>query len=161
MALPWRGVLIVEANSAQALTQFLRATRRESRSEKDVHFAELKRRSDRSKTTKLATLWASAANEELWKHCRLYVLGVALSRLDRSVFGNDKRTINQNIYNRFFEIALFSALRWFYPNDRVQIIRAFSERRSLGDDNLLKLVLFTKSSDARRTSPALAIKLRS
>lgn len=131
----YHGVLVVEVGSAQGLTQFLSDTRKQSGSQKDVHYAELKYRSCRSKTTKLATLWARAAPEELWKYCRFYVLGIALSNLDRSVFGDEKRTINQNIYNRFFEIALFSALRWFYPNDVVELIQAFSEERSLAGDN--------------------------
>ena len=131
----YHGVLVVEASSAEALIQFFCDTRRESGSQRDVHFTELKRTSCRSKTTRLAALWARAASEELWKYCRFYLLGVALSNLDRSAFGNDKRTVNQNIYNRFFEIALFSALRWFYPNDAVEIIQAFSEERSLAEDN--------------------------
>ncbi len=131
----YHGVLVVERASAKGLTAFLSDTRKKSGSERDVHFSELKHRSCRSKTTKLATLWASAASEELWKYCRFYLLGVALSNLDRSVFGDEKRTINQHIYNRFFEIALFSALRWFYPSEPVELIKAFSEERSRACDD--------------------------
>ena len=108
----YHGVLVVEASSVQGLSQFLSDTRKQSGSQKDVHFVDLNGRSCGSKTTKLAALWARAAFEEVWTYYRFYLLGVALSNLDRSVFGNDKRTVNQNIYNRFFEIALFSALRW-------------------------------------------------
>ena len=131
----YHGVFVVEASSVQGLSQFLSDTRKQSGSQKDVHFVDLNGRSCGSKTTKLAALWARAAFEELWTYCRFYLLGVALSNLDRSVFGNDKRTVNQNIYNRFFEIALFSALRWFYPNDFLKLIQAFSEERSLAGDN--------------------------
>ena len=139
----YHGVLVVEKCCAQRLIRLLAEIRKESGSEKDVHFAELKRASSRSKTTKLATLWARAACEELWNHCRFYLLGVALCNLDRNVFGNHKRTINQNIYNRFFEIALFSALRWFFPSDAIELTQAFSEDRSLaGDDPFQRRPLY-------------------
>ena len=139
----YHGILVVEKHCAQRLIQFQSDTRKQSGSDKDVHFAELRRSSSRSKRTKLATLWASAACEELWKHCRFYLLGVALCNLDRGVFGDDKRTANQNIYNRFFEIALFSALRWFFPSDAVKLSQVFSEERSLaGDDPFQRRPLY-------------------
>lgn len=139
----YHGLLVVEANSALKLIEFLSDTRKKSESQKDVHYAELNGRSSGSRTTKLATLWGKAACEELWDYCRFYLLGVALWKLDRSVFGDDKRTVNQNIYNRFFEIGLFSALRWFYPKDNVELIQAFSEERSLaGDDPFQRRPLY-------------------
>src|SRR5262245_50361507 len=35
----------------------------------------------------------------------------------------------------FFEIALFRALRWFYPSEPVELIQAFSEERSRAYDD--------------------------
>ncbi len=132
----YHGILLVETHKADELTRFLAETRQASGSTKPIHFVELDRRSHRSRKTKLATLWAKAAVGPLWESARFYLLGIALDRLDRSVFGEDKTTINRNIYNRFFEIATFSALRWFYADEpTVEVVQAFSEKRDISVDD--------------------------
>jgi hypothetical protein len=132
----YHGILVVETQKADHLIRFLAETRRTSGSTKPVHFVELDRASHRSRTTKLAALWANAATGSLWDCARFYLLGIALDRLDRSVFGDDKTTINRNIYNRFFEVATFSALRWFYADEpAVEVVQAFSEKRAIAVDD--------------------------
>ncbi len=132
----YHGILVVETHKADNLIRFLAETRQASSSTKPIHFVELDRASHRSRTTKLAALWAKAAAGPLWESARFYLLGIALDRIDRSVFGDDKTTINRNIYNRFFEIATFSALRWFYAGaPAVEVVQAFSEKRDIAVDD--------------------------
>jgi len=68
-----------------------------------------------------------------------YLFGVNLANIDYQFFGAsaDGQTRSYRIYNRFFEIGIFSACRYFFDttNEVVEIQKIFSEERSLERDN--------------------------
>jgi len=68
-----------------------------------------------------------------------YFFGVNLKNIDYQFFGtaSNGQDRHSRIYNRFFEIGLFSACRFFFdPSiEEVEILRIFSEKRGLADTN--------------------------
>ncbi len=70
---------------------------------------------------------------------RFFLLGIDLSKLDQSYFGDkdsSRAQRNMRIYNKFFEIALFTALRWFFnSSEEVSVTKIFAEKRCLPNDD--------------------------
>jgi len=106
--------------------------------EKRIHFSELTSTSHGSSKTRTAVKWVRLFVERLYETTRFYLLGVHLSKIDYGFFGppgDGNRDFR--IYNRFFEIGLFAACRYFFDsrNEDVEITQVFAERRDLHADD--------------------------
>lgn len=138
---PWlyHGFVIVERAGWQLFAQLLARCRAETGCAKPVHFVELTGRSTQSSRTRLAVAWAEAWETGLLTHARFFLLGVDSRQIDHERFGGDDSTRSDRdmrIYNRFFEMGLFTGLRWFFARtDEVQVCRVFSEERNLRTDD--------------------------
>jgi hypothetical protein len=135
----YHGFLVVEHSDWQPLTALLSECRRESSCGKPVHFVELGGSSRVSSRTRLGLGWAKALERQILPHARFFLLGVDLSRIERSLFGSGARSrgvTDMRIYNRFFEIGLFTALRWFFNEmDGVHLSHVVAEKRDLPPDD--------------------------
>jgi len=135
----YHGFLIVERGDGPELASMLEEHRRRAVCEKAVHFVGLDGSSRRSSRTKLAVAWARALDRELLERVRFFLLGVDTRKIDRWLFGSDdgsRSEVETCIYNRFFEIGLFMALRWFFTrHDKVELVKIFAEKRDLPVDD--------------------------
>jgi hypothetical protein len=102
---------------------------------KRIHFSKLSSGSSGSTRTKTAAGWATLFVTKLFENIWFYLFGVNLNNVDYQFFGSadngQKRDFR--IYNRFFEMGLFSACRYFFDilTERIEITQIFSEERGL------------------------------
>jgi hypothetical protein len=106
---------------------------------KRIHFSTLSSDSNGSSRTRTAVKWAELSVRKLYEYIWFYLFGVNLSNIDYQFFGptTNGQIRDSRMYNRFFEIGLFSACRYFFNviDDKVEIVKMFSEERSLETDN--------------------------
>jgi len=106
---------------------------------KRIHFSGLRSSSHGSSKTKTAVNWAELFVEKLYQDMWFYFFGINLRNIDYQFFGTSSngRDRHFRIYNRFFEIGLFSACRFFFDPavEDVEILKVFSEKRDLGGTN--------------------------
>jgi len=106
---------------------------------KRIHFHDLSSASSGSSKTKTAVEWAVLFVNDLYGDMWFYLFGVNKSNVDYEFFGpsTNGQKRDYRIYNRFFEMGLFSACRYFFDEscERVEILRIFSEKRDLEAGN--------------------------
>ncbi|GAF83113.1 unnamed protein product, partial [marine sediment metagenome] len=104
-----------------------------------IHFTELTSRSTGSPSTKTAVKWVKLFRDICYINMWFYLLGINLTNINFDAFGpkSDGRDRHFRIYNKFFEIGLFSACRWFFNSDTidVEITNIFAEKRNLEKHN--------------------------
>lgn len=107
-----------------------------------IHFVELTSKSTGSQSTKTAVKWSELFRDPCYVDtikARFYLLGINLGNINYDAFGPKSNGQDRSfrIYNRFFEIGLFSACRWFFnpATTDVEIANIFSEERSLEKHN--------------------------
>jgi hypothetical protein len=137
----YHGFILCEVNRLTSLREALVETKKKANCNlgKRIHFSELRSSSHGSSKTRTAVNWAGLFVSKLYQDMWFYFFGVNLKNIDYQFFGpasngQDRRS---RIYNRFFEIGLFSACRFFFdPSiEEVEIMRIFSEKRELADTN--------------------------
>jgi hypothetical protein len=107
--------------------------------DKRIRFSKLTSKSAGSTKTRTAAKWARMFIDELYQILWFYFFGINLPNIDYELFGpsSDGQERDFRIYNRFFEIGLFSACRFFFDSETedVEILQIFSEKRDLEEDN--------------------------
>jgi hypothetical protein len=100
--------------------------------DKRIHFSDITSHSSGSSRTKTAVNWAESFVKRLYEYIWFYLLGIDLTKIDYALYRFSGST-RGSIYNRFFEIGLFSACRYFfgYQSERIEILDIFSEERTL------------------------------
>lgn len=135
----YHGLIIVERRHWDSLDAALRRARERSGCGRPVHFHELNSSSSGSRRTKLALAWVRGLDAELLPLIRFFLLGIDLTKSDRRFFGDESSTRKElatRRYNRFFEMALYVALRWFFSEyDDVELESIYAEERSLPTDD--------------------------
>jgi hypothetical protein len=105
------------------------------RPDKRIHFSDITSHSTGSSRTRTAVSWAELFVKHLYQCIWFYLLGIDLTKIDYGLYrlSASARDKNFSIYNRFFEVGLFSACRYFfdYLTDRIEILDIFSEERTL------------------------------
>jgi len=99
-----------------------------------IHFTEFTSKSTGSPSTKTGVKWAKLFQDTCYINMWFYLLGINLAHINYDAFGpkSDGRDRHFRIYNKFFEMGLFSACRWFFNKDveDVEITNIFAEKRS-------------------------------
>jgi len=134
----YHGYLIVPVGLVhQVLARLQECRQTASCHGKRIHFAHLTAHSSTSTRTRTAVNWARYYRDELYRFAFFSILGIDLRKIDWSRFGgpDDPRSQKEHrLYNRFFEMGLYGALRFFYPAEHLVIVKeVFSERRDLED----------------------------
>ena len=128
---------------------------------KRIHFSELRSSSAGSSRTKTAVNWAELFVEKLYQDMWFYFFGINLRNIDYQFFGASSNGQERHfrIYNRFFEIGLFSACRFFFDPaiEDVEILQVFSEKRDLGETNPF-LILAPYKINQRETNVVVKSK---
>lgn len=136
----YHGYLIVPVGLVHQMSRRLQGCRETALCpKKRIHFAHLTAHSSTSTRTDTAARWARYYRDELYRFGFFSILGIDLRNIDWSRFGSpgDPRSQKEHrVYNRFFEMGLYGALRFFYPAEHLVIVEEiFSERRDLEDSD--------------------------
>ena len=106
---------------------------------KRIHFSELGSGGTGSSRTRTAVAWAKLFATSLHSSMWFYFFGVNLRNIDYEFFGpsGSGHARDFRIYNRFFEIGLFGACRFFFnsADEDVEIVHMVSEKRDLDRDD--------------------------
>jgi len=133
----YHGFVLCEAGQFSLLMNELVEAKNESNCEFDkrIHFSELTSKSTGSSRTRTALRWVELFLKDLYKSMWFYFFGINLTNIDYEFFGSGDKDLK--IYNRFFEIGLFSACRYFFDatTEDVEISQIFSEKRDLQKDD--------------------------
>lgn len=133
----YHGFVLCEAGQFSLLMNELVEAKNESNCELDkrIHFSELTSKSTGSSRTRTALRWGELFLKDLYKSMWFYFFGINLTNIDYEFFGSGDKDFK--IYNRFFEIGLFSACRYFFDatTEDVEISQIFSEKRDLQKDD--------------------------
>jgi len=133
----YHGFVLCEAGQFPLLTNELLKAKTESncKLDKRIHFSKLTSKSTGSSKTRTALRWVELFRKDLYKSMWFYFFGINLTNIDYEFFGS--RDKDFKIYNRFFEIGLFSACRYFFDatTENVEILQIFSEKRDLPKDD--------------------------
>lgn len=137
----YHGFILCEVTKLPLLRNELLNVKKKANCEpnKRIHFSELRSSSYGSSRTKTAVNWAELFVEKLYQNMCFYFFGINLRNIDYQFFGTSSNGQDRHfrIYNRFFEIGLFSACRFFFDPaiEDVEISRIYSERRDLRETN--------------------------
>jgi len=136
----YHGYLIVPVGLVHQILASLQECRQTASCHgKRIHFAHLTAHSSTSTRTATAVRWTRYYRDELYRLGLFSILGIDLANVDWSRFGSsgDPRSEKEHrVYNRFFEMGLYGALRFFYPAEHLVIVEEiFSERRDLQDSD--------------------------
>ena len=133
----YHGYLFCSEDSLDWLCHRLKQIRSDVGCEEDkrIHFKELRSGCSGSTRTKTAVGWAKFFVNDMYGKAWFNLLGINLQNVDYDFFGPpaDGGARDYRIYNRFFEMGLYSACRFFFDQstDLVEILDIFSEARSL------------------------------
>ena len=137
----YHGFILCEVSRLPSVRETLLETKRKANCNlnKRIHFSELRSSSHGSSRTRTAVNWAGLFVTKLYQYIWFYFFGVNLKNIDYQFFGttSNGQDRHSKIYNRFFEIGLFSACRFFFDSsiEKVEILQIFSEKRELADTN--------------------------
>lgn len=126
----YHGFLFVPLDKIEELSSMLLHSRIESTWQKELHFVAL----DNTRTmNELALKWISLFCNELIDFQYFYLFGIDLTRLTKELW--ERATRDFKIFNRFFQIGLYSAIKWFFLNetakyDKVVIDSLFSDSKT-------------------------------
>ena len=137
----YHGFVLCEVSKFPILKDELLNAKRHADCEFDkrIHFSKLRSSSDGSSRTRTAVNWAKLFVKKTYQSMWFYFFGVNLRNIDYRFFGPSGNGQDRDfrIYNRFFEIGLFSACRFFFDSatEDVEIQQIFSEKRDLEETN--------------------------
>lgn len=123
----------IPVENENKVLEALACHRRQSTWEKEIHFKDL---DDTRSENDLAIRWVNYFGSEGFNDFYFYLLGINLQQIEKQLWKSDTRT--HRIYNRFFQIGLYSAIKWFFLNstvgcNSVVMNRIFSHERSRED----------------------------
>jgi len=125
----YHGLVIIPDDFINYVFDRLQICRSISNYYRELHFCEITSEQYSNKI-KLAREWINFFLNEFYKLGYFYFFGVFLRNIRHDFFGvkEDRRSqIQYRIYNRFFDISLFSALRFYFKDyDKVIVSNIFS-----------------------------------
>lgn len=122
--------LFVPIDFENQLSAMLGKERKASTWEKEIRFSILR---DTRTMNDLAIRWIKLFCSSLYDNTYLYFLGVNYDSLTKDLWNTQTRDFK--IYNRFFQIGLYGAIKWFFLNQsagfqKVIIQNIFSDAKS-------------------------------
>lgn len=139
-------LLIPILNEEDALN-LLNETRQKTGWWKELHFKNL---GNTRAETCLAVEWIDLFSQSLFEKLYFYFFGVNYQNLDRTWWNKSQRDFR--IYNRFFQIGLYGAIKWFFLTvgfEKVTLQNIFSDKKS------------REGEDRFHTQPVEEIKMKS
>lgn len=127
----YHGYLFIPFDKEDKFVGSLLQQREKSTWNKELHFHKL---NNTLTQNDLANRWLNLFCNQNMKSSYFYFFGVDLTKVDKSLW-NDNQTRDFKIYNRFFQIGLYGALKWFFLNksagfDKVTIKNIYSDSKT-------------------------------
>lgn len=123
----YHGFLFIPVEHFETTYNFLMGIRNNNNWQKPVHFKDLNKTRDMNNT---ARQWVEGLDQhgDLYRKIYYHFFGVDLNRIEKRLWKKDK---NWKIYNRFFQIGLYSGLKWFFSDSNpITIKRIYSDKKS-------------------------------
>lgn len=125
----YHGFLFVPVMDKEAVLTELDGSRRTTGWAKEIHFKDLQTTRNENDC---ARLWIELFCTSIFRRAYYYFFGVDQSRLAQGLWKAGTR--NARVYNRFFQIGLYGAIKWFFLNpktafERVEILKVFSDAK--------------------------------
>lgn len=127
----YHGFLFVPIDYEDHFLESLNEERNKYDWQKELHFKDLK---DTRTMNNLAVNWTNLFCCFHYKYVYFYFFGVNYTNLAKQLWANHKER-DYKIYNRFFQIGLYGAIKWFFLNktadfQKVTIEKIFSDSKS-------------------------------
>lgn len=127
----YHGFLFVPVDFEVRILEALAKERKKSTWQKEIHFSDL---NNTRTMNDLSVRWINLFCFCLYKYTYFYLLGVNYNNLAKDLWDN-RKTRDYKIYNRFFQIGLYGAIKWFFLNkkagfQRVVVENIFSDAKS-------------------------------
>ncbi len=127
----YHGFLFVPIDYEDQFLKSLEDERKKCRWEKEIHFADLK---NTRTMNDLAVNWIKLFCCYHYKSTYFYLFGVDYTKLAKQLWV-DHKSRDYKIYNRFFQIGLYGAIKWFFLNrtanfQKVTIENIFSDAKN-------------------------------
>lgn len=97
---------------------------------KELHFKEL---GDTRTENRVAELWVDYFCRKGYEDFYFYLFGVNVLNLEKQLWKSQTR--NAGIYNRFFQIGLYGALKWFFKCKTMNIVKVYSHKKTRESHN--------------------------
>lgn len=133
-------------NEEDVLTSLDKA-RQKSEWDKELHFADLEKTDTENS---LALEWIDLFSQSLFEKVYFYFFGVDYQKLEKTLWGKSERDFK--VYNRFFQIGLYGAIKWFFLTAGFEVVfvqNIFSDKKS------------RKEEDRFHTQPIVEIEIKS
>lgn len=108
----YHGFLFVPTDCQDGILTDLAEERKKSTWEKEIHFADL---NNTRTMNDLARRWVELFCSSHYRSIYFYLFGVNYQNLAKDIW-DDRKTRDFKIYNRFFQIGLYGAIKWFFLN---------------------------------------------
>lgn len=127
----YHGFLFIPIDYEDQFLKSLEDERKKCEWEKEIHFADL---NDTQTMNDLAVNWIRLFCCYHYKSTYFYLFGVDYTKLVKQLWVNHKSR-DYKIYNRFFQIGLYGAIKWFFLNrtvdfQKVTIEKIFSDAKN-------------------------------
>lgn len=136
------GILLIPEEKKDIALKKLNKGRLQSHYSRELHFSKLSNYSyahANNEKTILANHWIDILIDDATDNCFYFnILGINYSKINIKIFGEDKRVLFQNIYNRFFRTVIKSSLNYFFSGREVIIENIFHDQ----ENNLAKHIYF-------------------
>lgn len=110
----YHGFLFIPSDKTNTFLENLNTARKESTWEKELHFVEL----DNTRTMNdLALRWIDLFCNNHLNFSYFYFFGIDLTKIQKELW-EIRATKQIKIYNRFFQIGLYSAIKWLFLNEK-------------------------------------------
>jgi hypothetical protein len=134
----YHGLLAIPVGNLKDVLREMNLCRDSAKYYRELHFCKITDKRFSNKI-KLAREWIRFFRNKFFYYGYLYFFGVCCKNINYDVFGDSKDKRSQKdfrIYNRFFEMALFSMLRFFFKNhDKVTVSEIFSHASDRPDED--------------------------
>lgn len=119
----YHGFLFIPVDVEQDILDLIAEERTKSTWEGEIHFHGLR---DTKTMNDLAIRWIRLFCCSLYRSTYFYLLGIDYANLAKDLWDN-RRTRDSKIYNRFFQIGFYGAIKWFFLNRKAGFQEVFIE----------------------------------
>jgi hypothetical protein len=143
----YHGFLFVPTEHEGPLIEQILKERTDSKWDKELHFQDLKNtRTMNDLAIRLTNLFCNYLHGSTY----FYFFGVDYTHLAKEMWA-DRKTRDHRIYNRFFQIGLYSAIKWFFLHkdsdiEKVSISKIYSDKKDRAIEDLFHSMPITDIS---------------
>lgn len=124
----YHSFLFIPVRNEEDVLNSLNEARQKSGWEKELHFVDL---GNTETENCLALKWIDLFSQFLFEKLYFHFFGINYRNLEKRLWSKPQR--DSKIYNRFFQIGLYGAIKWFFLTggfEKVSVQNIFSDKKS-------------------------------